>query len=214
MASTKTYPLIEIFYSLKGEGLYTGTPMLFLRFAGCNLRCEFCDTPSRKTIELCKEDIVVELKNLSEACATVVLTGGEPNIHDLHDLAIYLQDNGYRLHMESNGEPSKYLESNMRQMDFIAISPKTLQVSPTALSLCDEIKYLVGSDNWEDFLWTIDNQLINDPKRWVMPLAEPYNEGIGRNALIPKNIQLAIDFCKAYPDFSLCSQLHKYLMIP
>lgn len=214
MASTRTYPLIEVFYSLKGEGLWTGTPMLFIRLAGCNLRCPFCDTPSQKTIDLCKEDIVVELKNLSETCTKVVLTGGEPNIHDLKKLIDLLHENDYTVHIETNGEPTQWLDSNLRQCDFIALSPKTPSVSSIALDLCDEIKFLVGSDGWEDFLWDINDRLINNPKLWVMAIAEPYNDGFGRNVLIPKNIQTAIEFCKSWPMFSLCCQMHKYLSIP
>ncbi len=209
------YPLIEIFYSLKGEGLYTGTPMLFVRLAGCNLACDFCDTPSKKTMELEVADIITRLGYLSETCDRVVITGGEPNIHDLSHLCEALHYEGYNIHMETNGEETHYLGTNLVYIDWLAVSPKSLEVSQVALNRADEIKFLVGQTGWETGIWILENRLIvNRPHLYVMPLAEAYANGYGRNNVIKTNTQDAIQFCKEHPQFSLCIQAHKYLNIP
>ena len=67
----------EIFYSLQGEGYHTGTPAVFIRFSGCNLKCSFCDTQHEDGILMSDEDIVTEVSKYP--AATVILTGGEPS---------------------------------------------------------------------------------------------------------------------------------------
>ena len=68
----------EIFYSLQGEGYHTGTPAVFIRFSGCNLKCPFCDTQHEDGILMSDEDIVTEVSKYPTA--TVILTGGEPSL--------------------------------------------------------------------------------------------------------------------------------------
>ena len=68
----------EIFYSLQGEGYHTGTPAVFIRFSGCNLKCLFCDTQHEDGILMSDEDIVTEVSRYP--AATVILTGGEPSL--------------------------------------------------------------------------------------------------------------------------------------
>lgn len=203
----KTYPIVEIFYSLQGEGIFTGTPAVFIRFAGCNLGCSFCDTNVKKTVDLSKEEILTKIRDLTKLCKLIILTGGEPNIHDLVELCDYLHKFNYHLHLETNGEPTEYLKSNLPELDFITLSPKTLQVSPIALDYCDEVKLLVGPKGWENFIQTIDNILLPSIKRWVMPVADGLK-------IIPSNTALAVKFCKHHPNFSLCLQTHKLISIP
>ena len=210
----KTYPLIEVFYSIKGEGLWTGTPMLFLRFAGCNQSCTFCDTPSAKQMDLSHEQILKELNNLSRDCHRIVITGGEPNIHDLRSLFNFLHDFGFDLHMETNGQWTEYIQHNIEGIDFLTISPKSIdRLSQAAFDRCDEVKYPYPQD--EENIWKVEKMFqLNDPKRWILPIAEAYQNGIGRNAIIPANVASAIEFCKNHPEFALCLQVHKWLQIP
>ena len=67
----------EIFYSLQGEGYHTGTPAVFIRFSGCNLKCDFCDTRHEEGEMMTDEDIVNEIGKYP--AVMVILTGGEPH---------------------------------------------------------------------------------------------------------------------------------------
>ena len=68
----------EIFYSLQGEGFHTGTPAVFIRFSGCNLKCSFCDTQHEEFHTMTDDEIVREV--CTYPCRMVILTGGEPGL--------------------------------------------------------------------------------------------------------------------------------------
>lgn len=109
----------EIFYSIQGEGHYTGTAAVFVRFSVCNLKCPFCDTNFKEFTEMTEEQIVDTVCSLSTKCKLVVLTGGEPTIHECTGLIDLLHQNGYKVAMESNGtRKAPY------NIDWLTISPK------------------------------------------------------------------------------------------
>ena len=87
----------EIFYSLQGEGHFTGTPAIFIRFSGCNLKCSFCDTDHSHYTEMTEEEIV------GEACKYparhVVITGGEPLLQITASLTDKLHGAGFFIQM-------------------------------------------------------------------------------------------------------------------
>lgn len=79
MDSTKSFKLMELFTSIKGEGINTGIPMAFIRFAGCNLQCPFCDTPHEvPNLTMGEDDILTWVREVMPAW--IVLTGGEPGL--------------------------------------------------------------------------------------------------------------------------------------
>ncbi|MBP5475370.1 MAG: radical SAM protein [Methanomicrobium sp.] len=103
--------VIEIFKSLQGEGAFQGTAAAFVRFAGCNLNCKWCDTPESRHggIEMSHEEICGKIAELG--CANICVTGGEPLIHlkALVPLLKRLHDDGYYVEIETNGtiDPSE-----------------------------------------------------------------------------------------------------------
>lgn len=99
----KTYAVNEIFYSLQGEGFHTGTPVVFVRMAGCNRRCAFCDTDFAKSVPMTAEAIAAEAQRLAPDCQRIVLTGGEPLLQVDANLIDTLKSHGYTLHLETNG---------------------------------------------------------------------------------------------------------------
>ncbi|WP_248904557.1 7-carboxy-7-deazaguanine synthase QueE [Halocatena marina] len=122
-------PINELFYSLQGEGVLAGTPSVFIRTSGCNLRCWFCDSyhtswePTHAWLSI--EDIIEDVQ--SYPATHVVLTGGEPLIHDTSvELLDRLAECGYHTTVETNG--TVYREGDI---DLASISPKLASSTPT-----------------------------------------------------------------------------------
>ena len=213
------YIVNETFYSLKGEGLFTGTPMFFIRLSGCNLNCSFCDT-MHQTGESRTVSSLVE-----EACSypsnIVVITGGEPLMHNVLPLAYALVAAGRKLHLETNGSriesmSDQYYAAVRSQFRWIACSPKSPpeKLAASIIRRADELKFLVGGPGWEQYITSVRCLLAPFGKLLVMPLSEGKHEGIrGPEDLIPENTKLATDYCLAHPEFSLCVQMHKVLSI-
>ena len=100
------FHVTEIFDSIDGEGKRTGYMAIFVRLAGCNLRCNYCDTPYSLTLEDTKETLTEEelLERIqSFPWKRVTLTGGEPMLHSLHHLVTVLGEEGYEVNIETNG---------------------------------------------------------------------------------------------------------------
>lgn len=135
------YSLVEIFESLQGEGRNTGRPVVFVRFARCNLRCPWCDTDFSPRFSLSLEDLMKEIKSFK--AKSVILTGGEPTIQDeMPELVATLKREGYWIGVETNGtNDSEWL----RFVDYVATSPK--RGSKIALSKADEVRIVADSES-------------------------------------------------------------------
>ncbi|WP_135366322.1 7-carboxy-7-deazaguanine synthase QueE [Halosimplex halophilum] len=136
-------PINELFYSLQGEGELAGTPTVFIRTSGCNLRCWFCDSyhtswePTHAWMSL--DEILAEVKDFEQA-THVVVTGGEPLIHDDCEILLKrLSEQGYHTTVETNG--TVYRDT---AIDLASISPKLESSNPTAE------KDPSGDGDWED----------------------------------------------------------------
>ncbi len=134
-----TLPVHEIFASLQGEGRHTGRPCLFIRFAGCNLACPWCDTDHAPRLALTVDDLLARV----DACGAknVILTGGEPLLHPLLPLAQGLRARGCWVAVETNAtiEPEPALRA---ALSYIAASPKV--GAPIALTRADEVRLVVA----------------------------------------------------------------------
>ena len=121
----------EIFYSLQGEGELTGVPSVFVRTSGCNLRCNWCDTPYASWNPEGKQMTVAEIvaEVVIHPAKHVVLTGGEPMIAPgIHELAFELQERGYHITIETAATvPPKGIAC-----DLASLSPKLAHSAPDA----------------------------------------------------------------------------------
>lgn len=129
----KKYNVVEMFDSIQGEGIDTGKLMTFVRLAGCNLKCTFCDTDFSKGKLMTTKDI------MSKCSKNVVITGGEPLAQDIYELARALWNDTY-LALETNGtiEMSK---EHMLLYSSISLSPK-VPYEKCKISYCDSLKIL------------------------------------------------------------------------
>lgn len=170
MMNNKNYPVVEMFKSIQGEGMHLGLPAIFIRLAGCNLNCPWCDTDFSKPREgyLTAEDILTKAKNLSREIPLIVITGGEPLLHDVDDLIIALRthysDKDTTICFETNGTmktPDKLKFKNI----WITCSPKP-QNNWKISHLCiyDELKYVI-----DDVIELKDIDITTNSYVWLQP---------------------------------------------
>jgi organic radical activating enzyme len=194
-------PLVEIFYSLQGEGLRSGRATVFIRTAGCNCDCWFCDTDFRVRFTSSAQEIVSEARRIGGDCRWVCLTGGEPTILDLGPLCDLLREQGFRIQMETNGS----LPRPAWRVDHITVSPKTRQgarLDPWYLQHAAEFKYVIDSE-----------RDLEDALAGVHEHGKPTS--LQPNALNPEAARLCVEAVKSHPQkLRLSLQTHKYLQIP
>lgn len=134
----------EIFYSIQGEGFFTGTPAIFIRFSGCNLKCPFCDTPHQEFTEMTEAEVLQAIAKYP--CKHVVLTGGEPSLQVTHSFIDLLHRSGKFIQMETNGTfPISYGIG----IDWVTCSPKNEFCSHAEIKLqhVDELKVVFDGRN-------------------------------------------------------------------
>lgn len=148
-----TLDLHSIWYTLQGEGPYTGTPAIFIRLAGCNLKCPWCDTEytkGRKRVtvnQLVRR--VLELSALHEHVRLIVLTGGEPTRQNIDPLIYELLALEYHVQIESNGvlaPTANFLRNVQDQRVAYIISPKTRLINHQAL-FATAFKYVLDANS-------------------------------------------------------------------
>lgn len=183
----------EIFYSLQGEGHYTGTAAIFVRLSGCNMRCSFCDTQHEQYTLLSPADI---LQSISQYPAHhIVITGGEPTMQPLEPLISLLHQHHYFIQLETNG--SLPIPEGI---DWPTCSPKG-PIHPDNLHRIKELKVVFwGQDiqQWE----TIPAQ-----EYCLQPLDSGDSE---RNKAITAQ---TIDYIQHHPQWRLSLQTHKILNV-
>lgn len=184
------YRVVEIFDSIQGEGMYAGIAVNFIRFAGCNLNCPWCDTDHGEYTFLTAHNI---LQRLNSDIPIVVLTGGEPTIHSLYPLIKELKQIGYKVHMETNGTSDL---PDLWKLDWVSVSPKP----PLYERKCnaDELKYVV-----DDYLELKHIHLGNSSTKGKIFLQVESER--------KESMQKAITWAKEYPTLRVGIQMHKYL---
>lgn len=186
--------LAEIFYSVQGEGTWVGTPAIFVRLAGCNLNCRFCDTDYSVKAFVTVEQVVARVREVGGDCPMVVLTGGEPLAQSASsDLIVALRADGRRVHIESNGSVVVELPPDV----WLTVSPKE-RLHPTMAARADEVKLIVDGRVPNEWLPAFS-------KRKVPTFLQP--EGNKRS-----NISLALEAVKGDPErLRLGVQTHKFI---
>ncbi len=186
--------VVEIFYSIQGEGTQVGVPSIFIRLYGCNLTCAFCDELLHKGEyeTLSFDEVLNRIKSFPSM--HVIITGGEPSIYNLNGFIEYLQAYMYSVAVESNG----FNFQNIVNANWITYSPKNWD--DIAKHGYDEVKFIVAQDS--------PVEKILDFKSYKPIFIQPQNE-IDRPNM--NNVNFCIEFVKAHPQFIFSAQLHKFL---
>lgn len=138
-----TYDLVEIFESLQGEGRNMGRSCVFIRFAGCNLKCPWCDTDVSKRFTLGLDELVAEVKGFRSR--SVILTGGEPTmVKDMPELIAALKREGFWIAVETNGTSDV---AWLPFVDYVACSPKAEFPDSLKLTSADEVRVVASSED-------------------------------------------------------------------
>lgn len=212
----------EIFYTIQGEGPFAGRPAVFIRLAGCNLRCWFCDTDFESSDEhFSVQDLVYEAGGLwpsgTREDPLVVITGGEPFRQNITPLVEALVGHGVDVQIETSG--SLALPELLPGVVHIVVSPKTSSIQE-AFRGCMDYKYIVraGELDPEDGLPTQSTQVRGKVNRiarpflssatvWLQPMEEQ------DPAASAANLQAAVESCLKH-GYRLCLQVHKIAGVP
>lgn len=199
---TTAYPVMEHFYTLQGEGVYTGHAAYFIRLGGCDVGCVWCDV--KESWDANAHPMMAVDKIVQFAAANpgriAVITGGEPAMHNLESICNALHAQQFRVHIETSG--SSPLSG---KLDWVTLSPKKFKAPlPESMAMADELKIIVY--NKSDFKWAEQHAAQVGPhcKRFLQP------EWGKRDEMTP----LIIDYIKENPQWQLSLQTHKYINIP
>lgn len=232
----------SIFHTIQGEGIFAGTPAVFVRLAGCNLQCPECDTEytqGRRSLSPSYIIGEVEAAKKGKKTSLVVITGGEPFRQRIGALISGLTQAGFCVQVETNG--SLFDESvNYRDKDlYIVCSPKTGHVNEKLLPHIDAFKYVGGCNEnelpYDKTTSTAINKQIQDhglmedglPRKALGHSAKPhlyrppadYSGWIFLQPIDRKNDQLNAYHQKAVVEsclkngYTLCLQIHKIIEV-
>ncbi len=193
------YKINEIFYSIQAEGYHAGTPAVFIRFAQCNLRCDFCDTEFLSGIAMSVSEIMANVREYPSRF--VLITGGEPLMNDTTELVRALKDEDYYVAVETNG----MLLPKHDLFDWITVSPKSEKLK---IRKCDELKVILGIDEIPETYG------IEADHYYISPKNPTHNLPIGTSSadFFDRNVaQYCYRYVLKHPQWRLSLQMHKVI---
>jgi len=195
-------PVMEYFYTIQGEGFHSGRPAFFIRLAGCNVGCVWCDVKESWNTEdhpLRSLDFL-ENEVVTSGTEFVVITGGEPAMYNLIPLISRLKKHNIEIAIETSGAYELQGE-----LDWYCFSPKKFK-SPEkeAYDRANELKVIINHPS--DFEWAIEHakKVSIDCHLFLQP------EWSKQERFLP----MIIDFVKKNPKWKISLQTHKFMNIP
>lgn len=195
-------PVMEAFYTLQGEGHYSGHAAYFIRLGGCDVGCVWCDVKESWDAEVHPKYSVEKIVNQASEFpkSIAVITGGEPLMYNLDELTQALKSAGFRTNIETSGA-----HPFTGNWDWVCFSPKKFKEPlPEIYTKANELKIIIF--NKSDFEFAEKYATLVNPEcnLFLQP------EWDKREKITP----LIIDYIKANPKWSMSLQTHKYLDIP
>ncbi|MDW8332624.1 MAG: 7-carboxy-7-deazaguanine synthase QueE [Bacteroidia bacterium] len=196
------YRVMEHFYTLQGEGRWTGTAAYFVRLGGCDVGCVWCDVKESWHAEdhalLAIEEIVAAAT--ASPARTAVVTGGEPTLYDLEPLTAALVEAGFRTHLETSGA-----HPLTGRWNWVCLSPKKFKPPrEDAYALADELKVVVYHPS--DLSWAEEHASRCRPQTllYLQPEWSRHDQ----------SAKLIVEYVKEHPRWRLSLQTHKFVGIP
>jgi 7-carboxy-7-deazaguanine synthase len=195
-------PVMEHFYTIQGEGYYQGRAAYFIRLGGCDVGCVWCDVKESWDAD---KHPMFEVRSLKfevkkTPAELVVITGGEPLMHNLDELTKELQGAGLQTNIETSG--SSPLSGSW---DWICLSPKKFKKPlPEVIAVANELKIIIF--NKSDFDWA-EKYAALVPANCKLYLQPEWSKAAKMTPLI-------VDYIKAHPQWELSLQMHKYISVP
>jgi 7-carboxy-7-deazaguanine synthase len=193
---------MESFYTIQGEGHYQGRAAYFIRLAGCDVGCHWCDV--KESWDAAQHPLQTIGHMVAEAAAftgrIAVITGGEPLMHDLTNLTAELKKEGFRNHIETSGA-----HPLSGQWDWICLSPKKFKApKESVIEACDELKIIVFHPSDIEWAKTFIPKVKKECKLFLQP------EWSRQEEMLPQ----IISFVKENPEWEISLQIHKFMNIP
>ncbi len=193
---------MESFYTLQGEGFHQGKAAYFIRLAGCDVGCVWCDVKESWDKNLYSEQTIEQIiSNAKKNPARLaVITGGEPTMYDLNELTNELHNEGFKTNIETSG--AYPLTGNW---DWVCLSPKKFKPPLQDILLkANELKIIIF--NKSDFAWAqkYASKVVSSCKLYLQP-------EWSKAAIVTP---LIIDYIKQNPQWELSLQIHKYINVP
>jgi organic radical activating enzyme len=197
--SKNNLPVMETFYTVQGEGFYTGTPAYFIRLGGCDVGCVWCDVKDSWDASAHPLKSVVDLAEAvkSSGAPIAVITGGEPSLYDLSALTFELKQRGIRTHIETSGT-----NDLTGEWDWVTFSPKKFKVPVDSIyKSADELKVIVF--NKTDLEWGAEHATKCAEKTALYFQAEWDRKEM--------SYPMIMEYITANPKWKISVQTHKYL---
>jgi 7-carboxy-7-deazaguanine synthase len=197
-----TLPVMEHFYTLQGEGFHQGKAAYFIRLAGCDVGCVWCDVKESWDMSNHPRHTINQLVDIvrQTPARIVVITGGEPLMHNLIKLTAELQASGLQTHIETSGAYPLTGSWN-----WICLSPKKFKAPlPEVVKKANELKVVIYHKSDFDWAEKYAAQVIQQCKLYLQPEWDKAAE------VTP----LIIDYIKTHPQWQLSLQVHKYINVP
>lgn len=195
-------PVMEVFYSIQGEGYHTGRAASFIRLAGCDVGCVWCDVKESWDAGMHSVFSVEEIvaKVAEHPARFAVITGGEPLTYDLTELTRLLHQHGFETALETSGAYEL-----TGTWDWICVSPKKFKApKPEVLAKADELKVVVYHPS--DLEWAGKNAALC-PAESILYLQPEFSR-------LDKTAPLIFDYVRAHPKWKLSLQTHKVINVP
>lgn len=195
-------PLMEAFYTIQGEGVYSGQAAYFIRLGGCDVGCVWCDV--KDSWEAGKWPLVEIDEIVAQASAyparLAVITGGEPLMYELGPLTRRLKKVGFKINMETSGA-----HPYSGDLDWTCLSPKKFKAPvPEMYAKADELKVVVFNKSDLDFALKEASKVTPSCHLLLQP------EWSKAAQMMP----FIVDFVKENPRWRVSLQTHKFMEIP